>query len=80
MLRSPIKGYQVVMAGRASPCRYSPSCSTYAIEALETRGAVKGSALALWRIARCNPWGGSGWDPVPLPRNHPGSSEEHINV
>ena len=46
-------------------CRYSPSCSAYAIEALRRYGAVKGGWLALRRIGRCHPWGGSGHDPVP---------------
>lgn len=46
-------------------CRYAPSCSHYAIEALEKYGAAKGSWLALKRLMRCNPWGGSGYDPVP---------------
>ena len=46
-------------------CRYQPSCSSYAIEALTTHGVFRGSALAAKRIARCHPWGGSGYDPVP---------------
>ena len=46
-------------------CRYQPTCSAYALEALETHGAVKGSALAARRIARCHPFGGDGYDPVP---------------
>lgn len=46
-------------------CRYQPSCSAYAIEALKTHGAFRGGALAAKRIARCHPWGGSGYDPVP---------------
>ena len=46
-------------------CRYQPTCSTYAIEALQTYGALRGGWLAAKRIARCNPWGGSGYDPVP---------------
>lgn len=46
-------------------CRYQPTCSTYAIEALETHGALRGTVLAAKRISRCHPWGGSGHDPVP---------------
>lgn len=46
-------------------CRYEPSCSTYMIQAIETHGAFKGFWLGLKRIARCNPWGGCGYDPVP---------------
>lgn len=46
-------------------CRYSPSCSQYAIEAVRRHGAIKGGLLALWRLLRCQPWGGHGHDPVP---------------
>jgi putative membrane protein insertion efficiency factor len=46
-------------------CRYSPSCSQYAVDALGKYGAVKGSWLAMKRLMRCHPWGGSGYDPVP---------------
>ena len=46
-------------------CRFTPTCSAYAIQALRKHGPIKGSLLAIWRILRCNPWGGSGYDPVP---------------
>lgn len=46
-------------------CRFHPTCSQYAIEALETHGAARGSLLALRRLAKCHPWGPSGDDPVP---------------
>lgn len=68
-LRRGIHTYQAVRAGRPSPCRFTPSCSAYAAEALEVHGAVRGSWLALRRISRCRPLGGHGWDPVP-PAHH----------
>jgi hypothetical protein len=46
-------------------CRYAPSCSAYAITAIERYGAVRGAWLAAKRLFRCHPWGGSGYDPVP---------------
>ncbi len=46
-------------------CRYSPSCSVYAIEALSRYGAARGGWMAVKRIMRCHPWGGHGYDPVP---------------
>jgi putative membrane protein insertion efficiency factor len=46
-------------------CRFEPTCSAYAIEALETHGVLRGGWLALCRIGRCHPWGDSGYDPVP---------------
>ena len=49
-------------------CRFHPTCSNYAIEAIETRGLVAGTALAAWRILRCQPLSRGGYDPVPAPR------------
>lgn len=60
-----VRSYQLVRHGRPSPCRYLPTCSQYAIEALTRHGAAKGSWLAARRLARCHPWGGHGADPVP---------------
>lgn len=48
-------------------CRYQPTCSQYALEAIEVHGIFKGLALAVWRIMRCNPFCKGGWDPVPPP-------------
>jgi putative membrane protein insertion efficiency factor len=48
-------------------CRFEPSCSRYATEALATHGAARGGVMALRRLCRCHPWGGAGYDPVPAP-------------
>ena len=62
----PIKFYQYIISPLTGPsCRFAPTCSCYAREALETHGVIKGGALTVWRIVRCNPWGGHGYDPVP---------------
>lgn len=55
-------------------CRYEPTCSVYAIEALQKHGAFRGSVLAAKRIGRCHPWGDSGYDPVP--DNEPGKDHD----
>jgi putative membrane protein insertion efficiency factor len=60
-----VRLYQLAASPFPSPCRYAPSCSTYAVEALERHGIVRGGWLAVRRIARCHPFGGSGYDPVP---------------
>jgi uncharacterized protein len=65
-----VRLYQRVTAGRPSPCRFVPTCSNYALDAFERHGAVRGSALTLRRLARCHPWGGHGWDPVPEGKHH----------
>ena len=70
LLRRVVVFYQHIREGRPSPCRFTPTCSSYAMEALETHGATRGSGLAVRRIGRCHPWGGKGWDPVPLPSDH----------
>jgi uncharacterized protein len=65
VVRRGITLYQLLRVGRASPCRYLPSCSDYALEALERHGLLRGGMLAVRRIARCHPWAGHGLDPVP---------------
>lgn len=70
-----IRAYQYIISPLfPSRCRYYPSCSNYALEALQKHGALKGSLLTAGRLARCHPWGGSGLDPVPdsfhLPHHH----------
>ena len=62
-----IRWYQRVADGRLSPCRFTPSCSSYALEAFETHGTGRGAYLTLRRLIRCRPFGPSGWDPVPEP-------------
>lgn len=65
MLHKLVRVYRSVRAGRPSPCRYQPSCSAYALDALEQHGAFHGGWLTVRRLGRCHPWGGHGWDPVP---------------
>jgi putative membrane protein insertion efficiency factor len=66
LLIGPIQAYRYLISPFLAPsCRYFPSCSAYACEALEHHGAIAGGWLALKRVARCHPWGGMGYDPVP---------------
>lgn len=63
-----IRLYQLCLSPLLGPsCRYLPSCSEYAAEAVRRHGVFRGLALALKRLLRCHPWGGSGYDPVPEP-------------
>lgn len=79
----PIRGYQRFVSPLTPPsCRLHPSCSSYAIGAIRTHGAVKGFVLACWRLLRCNPWNRGGVDPVPargrwLPDVLPDGSARH---
>ena len=66
VLSLPIRAYRLLLSTwLGNGCRFHPTCSAYALGALEKHGAVKGSFLAALRILRCNPWGGQGYDPVP---------------
>ena len=65
-----IRAYQLLLAPILPPsCRYYPSCSHYAAEAIGAHGPWRGLALTVRRLLRCHPWGGSGYDPVPEPRH-----------
>jgi uncharacterized protein len=63
--RLTISPAQAFLFGPTAGCRFTPSCSQYAVEALQSHGALAGTALAAKRIGRCHPWGGCGHDPVP---------------
>jgi len=70
ILIAMIRYYQrTISPSLGASCRYLPTCSQYAVEAIETHGAFKGSLLAVWRILRCNPFSRGGYDPVPLHRH-----------
>jgi len=61
-----VRLYQLTLSGFiGNSCRHQPTCSEYAYEAIARYGLVPGSWLAFWRVSRCNPWGTSGYDPVP---------------
>jgi uncharacterized protein len=75
LMRGLIRAYQLVLSPLLLPsCRYLPSCSDYAAEAIARHGAARGCWLALGRLLRCHPWGGSGYDPVPPARDVPSHS------
>jgi putative membrane protein insertion efficiency factor len=76
MLRA-INLYQRLSAHRPSPCRYTPSCSEYAREAVEMHGAGRGGWLSVRRLARCHPFGGHGFDPVPTRAALPAATPDH---
>ncbi len=68
VLAGAVRVYQFTVSPLLGPnCRFEPSCSCYAIDALKTHGAARGSLLAARRVLRCNPWTQGGYDPVPHP-------------
>lgn len=77
LLMQPIKAYRVVLSPLLGPsCRFVPSCSAYALEALQVHGALRGSWLAVRRIGRCHPFRPGGYDPVPPPKTDgPGTGD-----
>jgi putative membrane protein insertion efficiency factor len=72
-----VRFYQLAISPwTPSACRYTPTCSSYAIEALRDHGGLRGSWLALRRIGRCHPWGGFGYDPVPARTQAAGARQD----
>ncbi|MDG1470747.1 MAG: membrane protein insertion efficiency factor YidD [Ascidiaceihabitans sp.] len=70
-LSLPVRAYRLVFSPWVGfNCRYQPTCSAYAMEALQKHGGIKGSYLAAHRICRCHPWGDDGYDPVPDDKPH----------
>jgi putative membrane protein insertion efficiency factor len=66
LVSAPIHAYRLLLSPAIGPrCRFLPTCSEYALEALARHGVLRGGWLALRRILRCHPWGGAGYDPVP---------------
>ena len=66
LVKLPVHAYRLTLSAYVGhSCRYHPTCSVYALEAIDNHGPVRGVWLTLRRIARCNPWGGHGVDPVP---------------
>ncbi len=69
LVQFPIRLYRWLISPMlGTNCRYHPSCSAYALEAIEKHGALHGSLLSVRRVCRCHPWGGHGYDPVPSVR------------
>lgn len=65
-LMALVRGYRLLLSPwLGSGCRFTPTCSAYALEALERHGALRGSGLTAWRLVRCGPWCAGGHDPVP---------------
>lgn len=76
LLIAPIRAYRYILSPwMGSACRFTPSCSAYAIESIDQWGAARGSWLALRRISRCHPWCQGGHDPVPLRFPRPDSAD-----
>ncbi len=76
-----IRFYQKNISSRTAPCcRFTPTCSQYAITAIERFGAIRGSFMAMWRILRCAPWSAGGYDPVPEKKTKKKCCKKHKNI
>lgn len=80
LLIAALRGYQAwlspLFAALGARCRFEPSCSQYALEAVQARGPLRGLALALWRLLRCNPFHAGGYDPVTAADSGDGEATE----
>lgn len=77
LLLGLLRAYQVVVSPLLGPrCRFYPSCSAYAVQAIRSHGALRGVGLAAWRLLRCHPWHPGGLDPVPPPTGPTRSRQE----
>ena len=77
VLALPIRAYRLIFSPWVGfNCRYQPTCSAYALEALQTHGGLKGGWLTIRRIGRCHPLGRDGYDPVPKPANQKDETDQ----
>ena len=71
LIKICIRGYQLIISPIIGQrCRFQPTCSSYALEAVEEHGVIKGTYLGMKRVLRCHPWGSGGYDPVPSTSGH----------
>ena len=77
-----VRAYQKLPRLRPPVCRFDPTCSSFAVEAIEVHGAFRGTWLALRRVGKCHPWGPTGWDPVPPRRGsvEPPEAQQKLGV
>ena len=74
---APLRAYRYMSSAFPRRCKYEPTCSAYAEQAVRELGIVRGSVLAAWRLLRCNPWSRGGWDPVADRRLFRGAAPPH---